>query len=474
MSNRTPIMIVLLLCVASLVVIGKPEKAEVKSENRPNIVFILIDDLGYGDIGPFGNRVNKTPYLDRIAAEGLKLTQFYVSNTHCTPSRAALMTGSYAHRIGMDRSVLFPEDSRGLHPDEITIAELLKAQGYVTGIFGKWHLGDQPEFMPLAHGFDEYFGIPYSNDMWPGNKGGNPNTNHAPYRPLPIISDSEAVAYVSDGTDQSLLCEIVTDKAVKFLWDHRDDPFFLYLTHSYVHVPRYARPEILSSAEGDVNRATVEEVDTSVGRLLETLHELKLDTNTLVVFTSDNGGAPGMSMVPLRGGKFGPKYEGHMREPTISWWPGVIPAGVETAEIATTADILPSLARLVGAKVPDDRTIDGKDALDVLLGKPGAKSPHEILYYEVDGIRHGKWKLVRISNADEQKSELYDLEADLGEKNDLAPQHPDLVDELGELLTRHAEKVASDTRPAGFVDNPKPIISEPGELPRLRDFMGLP
>ena len=464
----------MILCVTALGDIAKSEKAPAESANRPNIVFIFIDDLGYGDIGPFGNTVNKTPNLDRIAAEGLKLTQFYVSNTHCTPSRSALMTGTYAHRNGMDRSVLFPGETRGLHPDEITIAELLKAEGYATGCFGKWHLGDQPEFLPLEHGFDEYFGIPYSNDMWPGNKGGNPVTTRSPYTPLPIIRQNEAVAYVSDGADQSLLCEAVTDEAIKFIKDHRDDPFFLYLPHSYVHSPRYARPEILKRAEGNVNRATVEEVDTSVGRVLETLRELKLDTNTLVVFTSDNGGARGMSMGPLRGGKFGPKYEGHMREPTITWWPGVIPAGVETAEIATTTDILPSLARLIGAKVPGDRTIDGKDALDVLLGKPGAKSPHEILYYEIDGIRRGKWKLVRTGRAGEQKSELYDLEADLGEKNDLAAQHPDLVKELEELLTLHAEKMASDVRPAGFVKNAKPIITESGELPRLRDFMGLP
>ena len=474
MIKRIPIIIILILCVTALGDIAKSEKAPAESANRPNIVFIFIDDLGYGDIGPFGNTVNKTPNLDRIAAEGLKLTQFYVSNTHCTPSRSALMTGTYAHRNGMDRSVLFPGETRGLHPDEITIAELLKAEGYATGCFGKWHLGDQPEFLPLEHGFDEYFGIPYSNDMWPGNKGGNPVTNRSPYTPLPIIRQNEAVAYVSDGADQSLLCEAVTDEAIKFIKDHRDDPFFLYLPHSYVHSPRYARPEILKRAEGNVNRATVEEVDTSVGRVLETLRELKLDTNTLVVFTSDNGGARGMSMGPLRGGKFGPKYEGHMREPTITWWPGVIPAGVETAEIATTTDILPSLARLIGAKVPGDRTIDGKDALDVLLGKPGAKSPHEILYYEIDGIRRGKWKLVRTGRAGEQKSELYDLEADLGEKNDLAAQHPDLVKELEELLTLHAEKMASDVRPAGFVKNAKPIITESGELPRLRDFMGLP
>ena len=183
----------------------------------PNVVLIFIDDMGYGDIGPFGNKVNKTPHLDRMAKEGLKLTDFYVSNTACTPSRAALMTGTYANRIGMDGRVVFPGENRGLHPDEITIAELLKKEGYTTGCFGKWHLGDQKEFLPLSQGFDEYFGIPYSNDMWPGNKRGNPLTNRGPYTPLPVIRQDKAVAYVSDGQDQALLCEVVTDEAVRFI-----------------------------------------------------------------------------------------------------------------------------------------------------------------------------------------------------------------------------------------------------------------
>ncbi len=440
---------------------------------KPNVVFIFIDDMGYGDIGPFGNTVNQTPNLDRMAREGNVLRAFYVSNTACTPSRSALMTGTYAHRIGMDQSVVFPGEKRGLHPDEITIAELLKEQGYATGCFGKWHLGDQPEFLPLAQGFDEYFGIPYSNDMWPGNKRGNPVTNRGPYTPLPIIRQNQAVAYVSDGSDQSLLCEVMTDEAVKFIKAHQKEPFFLYLPHAYVHYPRYARPAIYEKAGGDVNRSNVEEVDTSVGRVLDTLRELKLDKNTLVVFTSDNGGAGGMSMGPLRGGKGGPKYEGHMREPTITWWPGTIPAGVESDEIVATIDMLPSLARLTGAKVPDDRTIDGKDALDVLLGKPAAKSPHEILYYEIDGIRRGKWKLVRTGRAGKRTSELYDLETDIGEQKNLAAQHPEIVKELDELLDAHARRIAADTRPAAFIDDAKPIISAPGELPRLRDLMGL-
>ncbi|MFC1596324.1 sulfatase [Planctomycetota bacterium] len=438
---------------------------------KPNVVLIFIDDMGYGDIGPFGNTVNKTPNLDRMADEGLKLTQFYVSNTACTPSRSALMTGTYASRIGMDGSVVFPGEKRGLNPDEITIAELLKTRGYATGCFGKWHLGDQPEFLPLNQGFDEYFGIPYSNDMWPGNRRGNPVTGRGPYTPLPVIRQNEAVAYVSDGADQSLLCEVVTDEAVQFIKQHKHEPFFLYIPHAFVHGPRYARKEILDKADGDVNRANVEEVDTSVGRVLDALRQLKLENRTLVIFTSDNGGAGGMSMGPLRGGKGGPKYEGHMREPTLTWWPGTIPAGHVSDQIATTTDILPSLAKLVGAKVPGDRKIDGKDALDVLLGGAGAMSPHDILFYEVDGIRRGKWKLVRTRKG---KAELYNLDTDLGETNDLAAQHPDVAKELSELLAAHAERIATGQRPPGMVEAAKPIISEPGDLPRLREYVGMP
>lgn len=444
------------------------------NQERPNVVVIFIDDMGYGDIGPFGNTVNQTPNLDRMAEEGNTLRQFYVANTACTPSRSALLTGSYAHRIGMDGMVVFPGQDRGLNPDEFTIAEMLKEQGYITGCFGKWHLGDQEPFLPLAQGFDEYFGIPYSNDMWPGNKRGNPVTNRGPYEPLPVIRQNEAVAYVADGADQALLCEVVTDEAVKFIKAHRDEPFFCFVPHAYVHNPRFARPEILARAEGDPNRANVEEVDTSVGRILDTLRELKIDKRTLVLFTSDNGGAGGMSMGPLRGGKGGPKYEGHMRVPTVAWWPGTIPAGVETTEIGVTTDLLPSFAKLTGAKIPTDRVLDGKDVLDLLLARDGAKSPHDLHYYEVDGIRRGKWKLVNVVKKGKKVSELYDLEKDLAERNDLAADYPELVAELNELLTRHAKSIAADVRPAAFVENAKPILTETGDLPKLRELMGMP
>lgn len=438
---------------------------------KPNIVLIFIDDMGYGDIGPFGNKVNHTPCLDRMATEGNVLRQFYVANTACTPSRSALMTGTYAHRIGMDGTVVFPGEERGLNPDEITIAEMLRDHGYATGCFGKWHLGDQPAFLPLTQGFDQYFGIPYSNDMWPGNLRGHRHTKQ-PYTPLPVVHQNEVVAYVSDGADQSLLCEVTTNHAVQFIENHKDEPFFCYVPHAYVHAPRFARPENLRKAEGNVNRSNVEEIDTSVGRILDKLRELDLADNTFVIFTSDNGGAGGLSMGPLRGGKGGAKYEGHMREPTITWWPGTIPAGVESEEIAVTTDILPSLARLTGASVPDDRTIDGKDVLDILLGKPDAVSPHKIHYYEVDAIRRGPWKLIRVG----KRRELYNLEKDLGERSDVSKQHPDLVTELDGLLTEHAVAIKADTRPAGFVEpgTARPLVSKPGDLPRLRDFMGLP
>ena len=231
----------------------------------------------------------------------------------------------------------------------------MKAAGYATGVFGKWHLGDQPHHLPLEHGFDEYFGIPYSNDMWPGNLRGHRHTKE-PYTPLPVIRDDRVVAYVADGADQALLCEAVTDAAIEFIEERKDEPFFLYLPHPYVHRPRYARPEIAGRANGDVNRAVVEEVDDSVGRVLDALRALDLAERTLVIFTSDNGGATGMSMGPLRGGKGGPKYEGHMRVPTISWWPGTIPAGGATDEIVTAVDMLPSLAaprRRESARPPD-------------------------------------------------------------------------------------------------------------------------
>ena len=444
---------------------------------KPNIVLMFIDDMGYGDIGPFGNTINQTPHLDRMAAEGIKLTQFYVANTACTPSRAALLTGTYAHRIGMDGGngnlvVTFPGDSRGLNPSEITIAEMLRENGYATGCFGKWHLGDQAEFMPLKQGFDTYFGIPYSNDMWSGRKGKRPNpiTNRK-FEPLPVMRQDKAVAYVADGVDQSLLAEVITDEAIAFIEKNHKQPFFCYIPHSHVHKPRYARPEYLKRAEGNVDRAHVEEVDDSIGRVLQTLRDLKLDKNTLVIFTSDNGAAGGMSSGPLRGAKGGPKYEGHMRVPTLAWWPGTIEGGITSKEIGVTTDLLPTLAKLTNSQVPTDRIIDGKDITEILLGKKEAQSPHQLHFYEDEGIRRGDWKLVKKKAKGQTKLELYDLSKDLGEKKDLSGSHPQMVKELDRLLKEHASGIAANLRPAGFAENPKPILTKAGDLPSLKKYI---
>ena len=430
---------------------------------QPNFVFIFIDDMGYGDIGPFGSMQNKTPHLDRMADEGIRFTNFYVSSTACTPSRSALMTGCYADRVGMDGRVCFPADARGLNPDEITIAEVLKSKGYATGCFGKWHLGDQPEFLPLGQGFDEYVGIPYSNDMWP---------HLARYNlpPLPFVKGNQAVAYIPDGVNQALLCDVVTDAAVDFIKRHRNEPFFLYVPHAYIHGPRFTLKDRAERADGDVTRAQIEEVDQSVGRILNSLEELGLSDNTLVIFTSDNGGSGGTSMGPLRGRKGGPKYEGHMRVPTVAWWPGRIPAGSVTHEIAATIDMLPTLARLAGAEVPKDRIIDGKDISDLLFAKAGAKSPHEVHFYEIEGVRRNQWKLVRLPKG---KIELYDLDADIGEQNDLSKQFPDRVAELKSLLDAHAQDLQEHRRPAAFVENPKPLLTSAERVPTLVEYLGL-
>ena len=430
---------------------------------KPNVVIIFIDDMGYGDIGPFGSD-HPTPHLDRMAREGMKLTDFYVSSTACTPSRSALMTGCYADRIGMGKSVVFPADERGLNPTEITIAEILKVSGYATGCFGKWHLGDQPAFMPLAQGFDEYQGIPYSNDMWVP---GNPKRN---YPPLPWIKGNKAVAHIPDASSQAVITDSITDAAVDFINRHKDEPFFCYVPHSAVHSPHMVTPSRLTQVKDDVMQALVAEIDSSTGRILTALHKHGIDKNTLVLFTNDNGGAGKTSSGPLRGHKFGPKYEGHMRVSTLAWWPGKIPAGSVSNEIMATIDILPTIAKLAGQPIPQDRVIDGHDIGDILWGKVGAKSPHNYHYYEKDGIRQGKWKLVRYQIKAERFAELFDLKKDLGEQNDLSKKYPEKVTKLTEILDSHVKKIESSIRPAGFVENPKPLLSNSKGIPTLVQY----
>ena len=436
---------------------------------KPNVVLIFIDDMGYGDIGAFGNEINQTPNLDRMAEEGNRLTHFYVSNTNCTPSRAAIMTGTYAHRIGMDGDVCFPGERRGLNPEEMTIADAMKSVGYKTGIFGKWHLGDQWAFLPLRQGFDEYYGIPYSNDMWPGNLKGHRHTKE-PYTPLPVIRNEEIVAYVSDGMDQALLCRSIIDEALLFIEENRENSFFLYLPFVSVHRPRFVSMDIGKKAEGNIHRAVVEEIDAHVGRVLDKVRDLNLAENTLALFTSDNGPATGMSAGPFRGQKGGPVYEGHNRMPTISWWPGTIPAGSRSDQIVPSIDVLPSLAALTGAELPTDRKIDGRNSLDVFLGKPDAVSRHPILFYENEGLRLGNWKLVRGAKG---KFELYDLGVDIREKKNLAGKYPQIVAELEDILNDHAREILENSRRPGMLFDAEYHLVELGDTPRYRDYLGV-
>jgi arylsulfatase A-like enzyme len=426
-------------------------------------VVIFIDDMGYGDIGPFGSTINHTPHLDRMAEEGMKLTSFYVAAPVCTPSRAALLTGCYPKRVGLARgsfhAVLFPGDKHGLHPDEITIAEVLGKVGYATGCFGKWHLGDQPQFLPTSQGFHEYFGIPYSNDMWHGHQGWH-------FTPLPLVRGGQAVGEVKTMEDQAQLCKRFTEEAAAFIERNKDRPFFVYLPHAFIHHPRAARQPFLDKSTNPdrVTGAQIEEVDWSVGQVLDTLRRLKLDQRTLVIFTSDNGGARGCVNRPLRGGK-GSAFEGGMREPTLAWWPGRIPAASVSGELVTAMDLLPTFAHLAAARVPHDRIIDGKDVSPLLLARPGAKSPHDAFFYyrgnNLSAVRSGAWKLF----AD---GRLYHLDWDVSETRDIAAKHPDVVARLETLLARarddlgDGEKPGKDCRQVGIADNPRVILPRPG------------
>ena len=498
MKSLLLILALLLALPAVPSVSGAPEKT-----SKPNFIVINIDDLGYADIGPFGSKLNRTPNLDRMAKEGRKLTCFYAAPV-CSPSRAALMTGCYPKRVLPIPGVLFPSAAVGLNPAEHTVAELLKEAGYATGCVGKWHLGDQPAFLPTRRGFDYYLGIPYSNDMGPAEDGSKSNLGEnlpkprtpdpkavdedgiraaAGQPPTPLLENEKVIARVKQEELQGIV-ERYTAAAVRFIQANREKPFFLYLPHTAVHAPLYPGKQFAGKSPHGIYSDWVEEVDWSVGRVLDTLRELKLDQRTLVLFTSDNGGTPRAVNTPLRGFK-GSTWEGGMREPTIAWWPGRIPAGTSSDAVTGMLDILPTLVNLAGGKLPSDRKIDGGDIWSILAGAPGAKSPHDVFYYfrgmKLEGVRSGAWKL-RLAAAAETapkgapgrrtkvkagEDQLFNLDTDIGESQNVAPDHPDLVQRLRAL----GESMDSDlgtngagpgVRPLGRVDNPKPLIGRDG------------
>ena len=417
--------------------------------SKPNVVIIFTDDQGYQDVGCFGSPLIKTPNLDRMCAEGRKFTDFYVAGPVCSPSRAALMTGCYPLRVGIPK-VLFPADVIGLNPAEVTIADVLKEQGYATACVGKWHLGHHKEFLPTRQGFDYYFGIPYSNDMRPENP--EAWARQQKYPPLPIVENEETI---EANPDQRYLTRRYTAKAVEFIGANKDQPFFLYLPHTMPHIPLYASEDFAGKSARGLYGDVIEEIDWSVGEILKTLKEAGVDEKTFVLFTSDNGPwlvqkEDGGSALPLRNGK-GTTYEGGMREPCIMRWPGRIPAGTVCGEMCGTIDMLPTIAGLAGGKVPADRVIDGRDIWALISGKAGAKTPHDEFFYyntnRLEAVRSGKWKLRKAPDA-----ELYDLEGDISESKNVAAEHPELVEKLSERMRQFHAELMQTRRPAGTLE----------------------
>ena len=432
----------------------------------PNFIVFFTDDQGYEDIGCFGSPKIKTPHLDKLAAEGRKFTSFYSANSVCSPSRAALMTGCYPTRVSVP-GVLFPRHKEGLNPDEITIAEVLKTKGYATSCIGKWHIGHKPKFLPTRQGFDSYYGIPYSNDMTidpEAQLAADINLregftldrikNEKPKKNLvPLMRNEEVIEYPCD---QTTLTKRYTEEAVKFIEKNEDKPFFLYLPHTMPHIPLFASKKFKGKSDRGPYGDTIEEIDWSVGEIMKALRKNSLDENTLVIYTSDNGPwklkeGRGGSAHPLRGYKF-QTYEGGMRVPCIMSWKGKIPSGTVCDEIGATIDLLPTFADLAGAKIPDDRIIDGKNIWPIISGKKGARSPHDIYYYykgnRLESARQGKWK-IRRSGKKSQSVELYDLDNDIAESKNLSQKNPELIQTILKKMDKFDKDLKFSQRPIG-------------------------
>ncbi|MFO0877284.1 MAG: sulfatase [Gemmataceae bacterium] len=414
----------------------------------PNVILIFADDLGHGDLGCYGARGWSTPHLDRLARQGRRFTDFYAAQAVCSASRAALLTGCYPNRVGI-LGALGPSTKTGISDKETTLAELLRARGYATAIYGKWHLGHQPPFLPTRHGFDDYYGLPYSNDMWPKHP-----TSKFPA--LPLIEGEKVIA---TDPDQSKLTTAYTERAVRFIEKHRDRPFFLYLPHSMPHVPLFVSARHAGKSVQGLYGDVIEEIDWSVGQILATLARLKLDERTLVIFTSDNGpwlsyGHHAGGTGGLREGK-GTNFEGGVRVPCLMRWPGRIPAGSVCHEPAMTIDLFPTIAQIVGARLPT-HPIDGRSVLPLIEGRAGAHSPQPAYFFwwgrELQAMRSGKWKLHfphEYRSMEGQKPgqdgkpgpyaqkhtplALYDLEADRAETVNLVARHPEVVERLKKL-----------------------------------------
>jgi arylsulfatase A len=438
-----------IVLVAALSSAALPER---RSERPPNIVLIFMDDLGYADIGPFGAKGYATPNLDRLAREGRIFTDFYVSQAVCSASRAALLTGCYNNRIGI-LGALGPRSKVGLSAGETTLAEICKQKNYATACYGKWHLGDHRPFLPLQHGFDDYFGLPYSNDMWPLH----PTARNFP--DLPLLEKNDIARPALTHEDQNQLTTWYTERSVTFIEKNRGRPFFLYVPHSMVHVPLHVSDKFRGKSGVGLFGDVMMEVDWSVGQIVDAIRHNGLEKDTLLLFTSDNGpwlsyGDHAGSAGSLREGK-GTMFDGGCREPTIFWGPGRVPAGTVCREPAMTIDLLPTVARLLDAALPEHK-IDGRNIWPLISGESGARSPHEAYYFyygrELHAVRSGRWKLhfphtywtlsgrqggsgglpAKYDTVKIEES-LFDLESDPGETKDVRDANPEVVTRLRAL-----------------------------------------
>ena len=455
----------------------------------PNIVIIFTDDQGYADVGCYGARGFTTPNLDAMANEGMRFTNFYVSQAVCSASRASLLTGCYAERVGI-RGALMPWSNVGLHPDEETIADLLKKQGYTTAIFGKWHLGHHKDFLPTRQGFDEYLGLPYSNDMWPVDFDGKPITmgRKSNYPPLPLLDGETQIDAIETLDDQATLTTRYTRRAVRFIEKNKNHPFFLYMPHSMPHVPLGVSEKFRSKSKQGMYGDVIMEIDWSVGEILDAVKRNGLDEKTFVIFASDNGpwlnfGNHAGCADPLREGK-GAMWEGGARVPCIMRWPGHIPPGTTCDRIAATIDILPTIAAITGAPLPQ-RPIDGVNILPLLSGDFSANPRDHYFYYyggELRAVRKGRWKLVfpheyrSYQGVEPGKDghpgpyakgraglELYDLETDISESHDVAAQHPEVVKRLQVLAEKARTSLGDKLTGVNGRD-----VREPGRLGQHR------
>jgi len=446
------------------------------AERWPNIVLIFPDDQGFADVGVFGSKQFgfSTPNIDRLAVEGMKFTDFYSVSSVCSPSRAGLLTGSYPPRTGVTR-VLFPHSDVGLNPDEVTMADLLQQRGYATAAIGKWHLGHHPRFLPTRQGFDYFWGVPYSNDMWIDPRApladnvvlhdgvtrqwireGTPNDRRR-RNDVPLMINEEVVEYP---LDQRYLTRRSSEEAIRFMEENQDRPFFLYLPYVMPHIPLFASEDFAGTTERGLYGDVIEELDWSVGQVMRALGELGLDEDTLVIFTTDNGpwnlrGGQGGHAEPLRGYKFD-VLEGGMRVPTVMRWPGRIPPGTIQTEVAATIDLLPTLAYVAGIDLPSDLVIDGKNIWPLMSGQPGARSPHPFFYYyaanspRLGAVRQGHWKY-HAAHGDEPER-LYNLAIDLGEAHDLAPTYVDVAARLREKMEVFDTDLKANARPQGQLE----------------------